>query len=93
MKEKVELLRLKEVLSEKGVTGKDLAKKVNVTPNTISNIISGNTFPTPKLLEFIAMTLDVDIRELFKPTKSENNTPEELISQAEKLLEELKSKI
>lgn len=63
------ILRLKEILIERGVNGKDLADKVNVTPASISNIVQGNSFPKPELLIKIANTLDVDVRELFYPTK------------------------
>jgi transcriptional regulator with XRE-family HTH domain len=60
---------LKDILKEKGMTGKDLAEKVEVTPASISNIVQGNSFPKPELLKQIAEVLDVDIRELFIPTK------------------------
>lgn len=63
------VLRLKEILNEKGITGKELSTKVNVTQASISNIVQGNSFPKPELLVKIANTLDVDIRELFIPTK------------------------
>lgn len=63
------ILRLKEVLSEKGMQNKDLADKIGVTPTTISNITQGNNFPKPETLLKIAEVLDVDIRELFTPTK------------------------
>nr|WP_299486123.1 helix-turn-helix transcriptional regulator [uncultured Allomuricauda sp.] len=63
------VLRLKEVLSEKDMTGKDLAAAVGVTPVSISNIVQGNSFPKPDLLLKICSELDVDIRELFHPTK------------------------
>lgn len=63
------VLRLKEVLSEKDMTGKDLATAVGVTPVSISNIVQGNSFPKPDLLLKICSELDVDIRELFHPTK------------------------
>lgn len=65
----MEVLRLKEVLSEKGMSGKDLAKAVGVTPVSISNIVQGNSFPKPELLLSIAKELDIDVRELFRPTK------------------------
>lgn len=67
----MEILRLREVLKEKGMTGKDLADSVEVTPASISNIVNGNSFPKPELLKAIADTLDVDVRELFNPTKNE----------------------
>ncbi len=69
------LLRLKEVLKDKGMSGKDLAERVDVHPQTISNIIQGSNFPKPELLKNIAEALDVDIRELFEPTKEENKEP------------------
>ncbi|HEY9222327.1 MAG TPA: helix-turn-helix transcriptional regulator [Lutibacter sp.] len=65
----MEILRLKELLNDKGMTGKDLAGIVEVTPASISNIVQGNSFPKPELLLKIAKTLDVDIRELFNSTK------------------------
>lgn len=64
------ILRLKELLKEKGISGKDLSDKVNVTPASISNIVQGNSFPKPELLLQIAETLNVDVRDLFNPTKS-----------------------
>lgn len=64
----MELLRLKELLKEKGITSKELAEYVNVTPATISNIIKGKSFPKPELLLDISKALRVDIKELFYPT-------------------------
>ena len=69
------LLRLKEVLKEKEVSGKDLAERVEVSPQTISNIIQGSNFPKPELLNRIAEVLDVDIRELFISTKEDTGEP------------------
>jgi transcriptional regulator with XRE-family HTH domain len=64
-----DLLRLKEVLSEKGVTGKELAEAVGVTPASISNIAQNNSFPKASLLISIADFLNVDVRELFRGKK------------------------
>ena len=66
------LLRLKEVLKERGVSGKDLADRVDVSAQTISNIIQGSNFPKTELLKRIAEELDVDIRDLFVSTKADN---------------------
>ena len=63
------ILRLKEVLTEKGISGKDLAAKVEVTPASISNIVQGNSFPKPDLLVKIAEALNVDVRELLISTR------------------------
>ncbi len=64
------ILRLKEVLEDKNISGKELAKQVDVSTTTISNIATGNQYPKPELLLKIAKTLDVDIRELFISTKN-----------------------
>ncbi|WP_313029486.1 helix-turn-helix transcriptional regulator [Soonwooa sp.] len=69
------ILRLKEVLAEKGMQNKDLADKIGVTPTTISNITQGNNFPKPETLLKIAEALDVDIRELFQSTKEDDIVP------------------
>lgn len=63
------VLRLKEVLKEKGISGKNLADSVGVSENTISFIATGKTQPRFDLLLQIAETLDVDVRDLFNPTK------------------------
>ena len=70
------ILRLKEVLKTKGISGKDLADKVGVTPNTISFMATGKTQPRFDLLLQIAEVLDVDIRDLFYSTKEE---PQEIL--------------
>jgi transcriptional regulator with XRE-family HTH domain len=67
--EAMNILRLKELLNEKGITGKELAEKVEVTPASISNIVQGNSFPKPDLLIKIARVLNVDVRDLFQSTK------------------------
>jgi len=63
------ILKLKDILSEKGMTGKELAEKIGVTPASISNIVQGNSFPKPETLIAIAGALDVDIKDLFVSTK------------------------
>ncbi|MDP2687787.1 MAG: helix-turn-helix transcriptional regulator [Aequorivita sp.] len=65
----MEILRIKEVLNEKSMTGKDLAHKVGVTETALSMIINGKRQPRFELLTKIAMVLDVDIRDLFNSTK------------------------
>ncbi|MBK3519714.1 helix-turn-helix domain-containing protein [Carboxylicivirga marina] len=63
------MLRIKEILKQNEMTGKELAEKVSVTASTITNIVQGRNFPKPELLKDIARVLDVDIRELFISTK------------------------
>lgn len=64
----MEYLRLKELLSNKGISGKELAEKVGVSANAISQIATGKTQPRFELMEKIAEVLMVDIRDLFKPS-------------------------
>lgn len=63
------ILRLKELLKEKGISGKELSEKIEVSEMTISNIVQGNNFPKPENLLKIAEVLDVDVRDLFVSTK------------------------
>jgi len=69
------VLRLKEILREKGLTGKELAEMVNVTEASISNLVKGDSIPRKDLLLSIAAALDIDVRELFISTKQEESTP------------------
>ncbi|MFL9845135.1 helix-turn-helix domain-containing protein [Flavobacterium rhizosphaerae] len=63
------ILRLKEILKEKGITGKELADKVGISETGMSNIVKGQSLPRQDILLQIAEILDVDIRELFNSTK------------------------
>jgi len=57
------MLRIKEILKEKGFTQEDLADRIGVTRISIVKTLSGN--PTIKTLEKIATALDVPLRDLF----------------------------
>jgi DNA-binding XRE family transcriptional regulator len=72
------ILRLKEIMALKGISRDDLANKVEVSPTTISNISSEKNLPTIQLLIKIADVLDVDVRELFIPTKGTAVTQQEV---------------
>ncbi|MCD8400319.1 helix-turn-helix transcriptional regulator [Tenacibaculum finnmarkense] len=63
------ILRLKDLLKEKGITGKELAQKVDKTENAISMILNNKRQPRFELLLKIAGVLNVDIKELFVSTK------------------------
>lgn len=65
------MLRIKEVLKEKGITLKDLAAMLGITNVALSRIVNGNT--TIETLRKIAEALDVDVRELITPTKETAN--------------------
>jgi transcriptional regulator with XRE-family HTH domain len=71
----MELLRLKELLKERGITGKEFAEAMGVSTNTASNLITGKSFPAGKDLKAIADYLQLDIRELFYPTMGNTGEP------------------
>ena len=87
----MEILKIRDAMTKKGISGKDLAETLNVTPATISNILNGKHFPKPELLIEIAKALDTDLPGLFERTKE--ITPTELIERVEEDLKTLKSMI
>ncbi|WP_367752431.1 helix-turn-helix transcriptional regulator [Flavobacterium sp. WC2430] len=80
------ILRLKEIINIKGISRDELANKVGVSATTISNISSEKNLPTIQLLLKIAEAMDVDVRELFVPTKGSLVTQNE-VDQAKELIE------
>lgn len=82
----MEVLRLKEIMNLKGISREDLANKVGVSMTTISNISSEKNLPTISLLLQLAEALDVDVREMFVPTKGSLITQNE-VDEAKALLE------
>ena len=65
----MQVLRLKEIMAQKNMSREELANKVGVSMTTISNINSEKNLRTIQLLLQLAEALDVDIREMFVPTK------------------------
>lgn len=59
-------LRLKEILSQKGITLKDFAATSGISQSNLSNYINGNISPTLDTLKKIAAHLEIDVVELFK---------------------------
>jgi transcriptional regulator with XRE-family HTH domain len=55
---------IKDILTEKGITQKELAQRLDVRQATISAVISRPSFPT---LERIAAALDVEPWQLLAP--------------------------
>lgn len=80
------VLRLKEIMALKGMSRDELSSIVQVSPTTISNISSEKNLPTIQLLLRIAQALDVDIRELFIPTRGTSITQLE-VDEAKELIE------
>lgn len=61
--------RIKSVLAEKQISGKCLASQLGRTENTVSRWCSNKVQPSLENLVEIAKILEVDIRELLRPTK------------------------
>jgi transcriptional regulator with XRE-family HTH domain len=63
------ILRLKSVLKEKGISLKEFSEKTDLSYNYCSELARGDKFPRPDTLLVIAEALNVDIRDLFNSTK------------------------
>lgn len=57
--------RIKEICSEKGITQKELAAKVELSTTSLSRIITGDQKPSLDTLEKVASALHVGISDLF----------------------------
>jgi len=79
------ILRLKELMAERGMSREELSNKVGVSMTTISNISTEKNFPTFYLLLQLAEALDVDVREMLVPTKRSLITQSE-IEEAKELI-------
>ena len=79
------IFRLKELLKEKGITGKEMALRVDVTEASISNLVKGDSIPRKDLLLKIAEVLDVDVRDLFNSTKPDKDPKETIYALREGL--------
>lgn len=71
--------RLRIVLEKKDLQGKELAKKLNVEPPTVSNWLNGNRFPKDDMLINIADFFECSVDYLLGRT----NNPEGIISEAD----------
>ena len=72
----MKLLRLKEIINERGLKGEDVAKDLDITTTTLSNFNQGNTFPKAEMLLKLSEYFNVDIRDLFHPTKPDDSLKE-----------------
>ncbi len=59
-------IRLKEILSHRGITLKEFAASSGISQSNLSNYINGNISPTLDTLNRIASHLNIDLTELFK---------------------------
>jgi len=82
------ILRLREVISKKDITGKELALRLDITETSLSRILKGSQHPRLELLVKIAATLDVDLKDLFISTKPQKN-PKEIIESIRGAIDDL----
>lgn len=73
MEKDIPKLRIKEILSEKGMTSKELAEKMGKSRQYISNIITGGKGMSITTLSEIARVLDVEFRELFAASRDSHS--------------------
>ena len=66
------MLRIKELLKQKGITQIALAKKIGITPSALVQSITGNT--SVSRLKELADALNVSIGELFESTSKKELT-------------------
>jgi putative transcriptional regulator len=69
MSESLRYNRIAEVLTEKGMTGKELARRANKRVETISGYCTQKFQPTIHTAFELADILEVDVRELLLPNK------------------------
>lgn len=67
------MYRIKEILTQKGMTAKSLAEKMGVTPQYISGIIRETGSASVEVLSNIANVLEVPVSSLFEDYVSNNN--------------------
>lgn len=80
------LLRLGEVLKEKGITARELAKATGISASHISQIVGGHAFPREDSLVKITEFLNVDLPELFYSTKA--RTPADALEEIRRIADQ-----
>lgn len=61
----MKILRLREIIEAKGITGKKLAQDLGVTEASISNLVKGESIPRKKMLIALSEYLETPIAEFF----------------------------
>lgn len=64
--------RIKEICKKKGITQKDLAQKIGISPVGLAKALAGNT--TIGTLDKIASSLGVSVAELFEAPSPDTAT-------------------
>ena len=57
-------LQVKKILKQKGITQRELAKRMGIHPESLTRILAGN--PTMSTLGNLAKALEVEMSELFE---------------------------
>ncbi|MED4955175.1 helix-turn-helix transcriptional regulator [Paenibacillus macerans] len=57
-------LRLKEILEERGMSQRELARRMNIRPSTVSHLCSDKVNAAFDTLEQICKTLNISLHEL-----------------------------
>jgi putative transcriptional regulator len=60
------VLRIKQILENRGLKQKWLADKIGVTEVTISNWVNNRTYPSIETLLTISTVLNIEVRDLFE---------------------------
>ncbi len=68
------MYRIREILNQKGMTSKELAEKMGVTPQYISGIVRETGSASVEVLSNIAKILNVPISSLFEDYVQNDNT-------------------
>lgn len=72
-------MRIKQIREDKGISQKELAKKIGVKPSTLSRYEKGLLFPNSQTLKDIAEYLNVDINSLYEADENKIlKSPEKL---------------
>ena len=67
------MYRIREILNQKGMTSKELAEKMDVTPQYISGIVRGTGSASVEVLSNIAKALNVPLASLFSDYVPDEN--------------------
>lgn len=88
----MEILRLKEILTEKDWSVQKFATETGLSYTYASEIVRNAKFPRKETLYKISQTLDVDIRELFISTKHKDlSDPVEAIRVIKQIVDSVKT--
>jgi len=59
------MLRVKSICKQQGISLKELAERMSVSPEAVTRMLSDNGNPTLTTLENVAKALNVEVYELF----------------------------